>query len=164
VADDAAFEAFYRSEHERMVRALTLALGDRSLAEDCAQVGFERAYARWDRMSQYEKPGAWVYVVAVRHGWKTAKRRSGPTGQRTALADGSTSIDGDLWFAQVVQQLPPRQREALVLRHLADLTLADVAKAQRVSVGTVKASLHAAYRRLRVDVAEVEEVHELEDR
>lgn len=53
---------------------------------------------------------------------------------------------------------PPRQREAVVLRHLADLPPSDIAKAQGVTVGTVKASLYAAYRHLRVPVTEDEEV------
>lgn len=161
MVDDSEFEAFYRSEQDQIVRALTLALGDRPLAEDCAQVGFERAYARWGRVSRHERPGAWVYVVAVRHGWRLSSRRPAPPdGQVPPLEgdDETSAVDGSLRFEELLRVLPRRQREALVLRHLADLKLADIAAAQRVTTGTVKASLHAAYERLRVHIATTEEV------
>ena len=160
MADDAAFEAFYRSQRAAIVRALTLALGNRQLAEDCAQVGFERAYSRWARVSRHERPAAWVYVVAVRQGWRLTRRAEVDDAVRepASLADGEAAVDGALWFAEVLRGLPRRQREAVVLRHLADLKLSDIAAAQRVTTGTVKASLHQAYERLRVQLAATEEV------
>ena len=61
------FEAFFKEEYEPVVRALTLALGDRPSAEDSAQDGFAKAFARWNRVGLMERPAAWVYVVALRH-------------------------------------------------------------------------------------------------
>lgn len=56
-----------------------------------------------------------------------------------------------LW--QAVQQLPPRQREAVALRYVADFSEAEVAERMGVAVGTVAATLHAAWARLASVVA-----------
>ncbi len=158
VVVDGSFEAFFRAEHPAMVRSLTLALGDRSLAEDCAQVGFERAFARWSRVSQHDRPGSWVYVVAVRHGWRHKSRHLGAPLRDEISVDVATTVAGEIRFSELLDRLPRRQREAVVLRHLADLRLSEIAEAQRVTTGTVKASLYAAYERLRVEVSAAEEV------
>ena len=52
----------------------------------------------------------------------------------------------EVW--QVVRQLSPRQREAVILRHVADLTEGDVTAAMRVSRSTVSSTLADAHRRL----------------
>jgi RNA polymerase sigma factor (sigma-70 family) len=58
-----------------------------------------------------------------------------------------------------ITTLPARQREAVVLRYLADLPLADVAAAMGCAVGTVKATLHNALRSLRVELEEDEDAY-----
>ena len=49
----------------------------------------------------------------------------------------------------MLAQLTPRQRQAIVLRYHADLSLGEVAEALGCRVGTVKATLHQALGRLR---------------
>jgi RNA polymerase sigma factor (sigma-70 family) len=39
-----------------------------------------------------------------------------------------------------MRRLPPRQREALVLRYFADLSVNEIAKTMGVSAGTVKST------------------------
>lgn len=157
------FDAFYAGSWEPVVRSLTLALGDRTLAEDAAQVAFERAFARWARVGNYERPGTWVYVVAIREGGRLRRRQRTEPQADAALAshdDHAAGVESAAWVASVLRELPPRQREAIVLRHVVGLPLRDIASAQRVTIGTVKASLHAAHQRLRVlvDDHEPEEV------
>ncbi len=66
------------------------------------------------------------------------------------------------WVAEALERLPPRQRAAVVLRHLAGLRIAEVAEALGVRTGTVKSSLHAAYASLRVELADPLESEEVE--
>jgi len=54
-------------------------------------------------------------------------------------------------------RLTPRQRLAVVLRHLVDLSTADVAAAMGCAEGTVKSTLHAAMQALRIDLDEEED-------
>lgn len=156
------FEGFFQRHHDGVVRALTLVFADRAAAEDAAQVGFERAFARWARVGTYERPATWVYVVAVRHGRRQLRPREVPGGSdgagehdRDAAADDHAQASVDrVAVAEQVAQLPPQQRAVVVLRHLVGLPLAEIAEALGLRVGTVKSTLHAAHRRLRVAVAE----------
>ena len=142
-----------------MRRALTLAVRDPQMAEDMAQEGFARALRRWHVVSVADRPAAWVYVVAVRE----ARRRQ----RKAALEDGPRWDEGahvdvlaDVDLHAALDTLAPRQRMAVVLRLLADLSVADTARAMRCSEGTVKATLHKALARLRVELEEVEEVRD----
>src|SRR5687767_9266140 len=80
MGDPDGFEAFFRQHRDPVVRALTLVFGERGAAEDAAQVGFERAFARWHRVGTYERPATWVYVVALRHGRRQLRPMEGPHG------------------------------------------------------------------------------------
>ena len=50
VATTPDFEAVFRDAFEPMVRALTVASGSRTVAEDCVQEAFSRAFVRWRRI------------------------------------------------------------------------------------------------------------------
>jgi RNA polymerase sigma factor (sigma-70 family) len=54
-----------------------------------------------------------------------------------------------LALVDALARLPRRQREAVALRYLADLTIDDVALTLGVSAGTVKQSVHRALHTLR---------------
>jgi RNA polymerase sigma factor (sigma-70 family) len=53
-------------------------------------------------------------------------------------------------LGEAIDQLPERQRLAIVLRYGLDLSLDDVAAAMGCAVGTVKSTVHAALARLHV--------------
>lgn len=153
------FDDFMGQEYEGVVRALTLVFNDRDLAEDCAQDAFEKALIRWRRVSAMDRPGTWVYVVAVRRGRRQLERIGravGVTPMDDRLLEQDAVVDA-MWVQQLLTTLPLRQRAVVVLRHAGGLPLADIAAALGISVGTVKSTLHAAYRNLRVEVAEQEE-------
>lgn len=148
------FDAFFDAEYDGIVRALTLAFGDRYVAEDAAQVGFERAFARWRSVALMERPATWVYVVAVRHGRRDLHRTSNRTAERPvdSCPGPEEQVVDTVWMMTALRGLPPRQRAAVVLRHLGGLQLAEVADALGIRIGTLKSTLHAAYRNLRVEI------------
>jgi len=155
------FEAFYAEHFARVCRSLTVALGDRLLAEESVQEAFIRAYVYWRRVAKMERPVGWVHVVAMRVALK--RRPAAPlslvTPVATALAD--TVVDRESRRAAIAQ-LPERQRIAIVLRYLADLPLADVARAMGCAVGTVKSTLFSALARLHVELDEVADLEEVQ--
>jgi RNA polymerase sigma-70 factor, ECF subfamily len=63
--------------------------------------------------------------------------------QQAALEEERSVLRG------VLQDLPQRQREALILRFFEDLSLEQAARSMDCAVGTVKATLHQAIRSLR---------------
>ncbi|MBI5087527.1 MAG: SigE family RNA polymerase sigma factor [Actinobacteria bacterium] len=137
------FEAFFRREHPRLV-AMGIGLsGDRELGRELAQEALLRAYRHWPRLREYEQPGAWVRRVLVNLAIDAARSRAS---ERRALQRLATpaplvadAVADDWWRA--VRALPHRQRAAVVLHYLDDLSIDEVAHILEVTSGTVKASL-----------------------
>ena len=144
----APFEVWYEAHHPRLVATLVLATGDLDTAREAADEACARALARWARVGLMASPEAWTYRVAIniiRRRW----RRRALEGRLLRRHPAPTEVPppGDeAW--ELVRALPPRQRTAVVLRHVADLTEADIAKAMGVTRSTVSSTLSAAHRTL----------------
>lgn len=142
------FEDWYRREHPRLVTSMLLVAGNLHLAQEAADEAFARALARWDRVSGMASPNGWTYRVALnvlrRRGRRAAR-------ERELLARGRPPEQvpapaGEAW--DVVRRLPPRQRTAVVLRYVADLTEEQVGAAMGVSRSTISSALADARRTL----------------
>jgi RNA polymerase sigma-70 factor (sigma-E family) len=129
---DLAFEGLYRLAYRVAFRIL----GDQGDAEDVAQEALARASVRWSRLE--DRPEGWVTRVASNLAIDRYRRRRrppvpmGPVG----IVDPYLGERGDLVAA--LRRLPRRQREAVVLRYLADLSEAQAAREMGCSVGAVK--------------------------
>jgi RNA polymerase sigma-70 factor (ECF subfamily) len=153
------FDEFYLAHFDDVARALTLAGADRELARDATQEAFARALRRWRSVRSMDRPDGWVYVVAMnqlRDHWRKLERRELP---EAVPVDAIAGVATRLLVRDAIARLPTRQRQAVVLRYLADLPLADVASAMDCAVGTVKAALHSALRALRVDLEEDDDAY-----
>jgi len=145
------FETWYQREYPRIVNTLTLAIGDRQVAADAASEAFVRALAKWDRVSVMERPGGWLYKVAINDARKRLRKanRDRTMAPDVAWAPSDTSPiepDHELWAA--VARLPQRTREVVVLRYVADLTEPAIADALGVRRGTVATMLRRAHQSL----------------
>jgi RNA polymerase sigma-70 factor (sigma-E family) len=148
------FESFFADEYGEVLRTVALAIGDRARAEEVTQEAFARAYRRWRTVSRANRPAAWVYVVAL-NAERSRFRRESRVDPDRAPEDrpGRDPIEPALARVEVqrlLDRLPPRQRAAIVLRYLGDLTVPEVARALGCADGTVKSTLHDALRNLRV--------------
>ena len=154
------FEDFFRAEYETVLRALVLALGERQRAEEAAQDAFATALRRWRTVSRTDRPGTWVYVVALRAERRRLARAARPEGEGVAAPvsdDTASALDG-VWINGALNALTERQRLATVLRYYADLPVEDVARVMGCAPGTVKATVHTALSRLRINLVEQEGV------
>jgi RNA polymerase sigma factor (sigma-70 family) len=119
---------------------------------------FSRAYERWPRVSAMDSPMGWVYRVALNDLRRRMRRRAH---ERLLLRRvhveivPPADIDPELWAA--VAALPPRQREAIVLRYVGDLTEREVATVLGISEGAASNALTAARRRLADQLTDREE-------
>ncbi len=59
------FEGFFDREYPRMVAVAYAVSGSRWAAEELAQEACLRAYRSWDKVSGYDKPGAWLRRVTI---------------------------------------------------------------------------------------------------
>ena len=152
------FDEFFATHYRGVVTALEFAVLDRSLAEDAAQEAFVRALRRWRTVAHTDRPATWVYVVAMREARRQLRRR---TRQPRDIAKGNVTdvavaVTEGVPLREALARLPPRQRQAVTLRFLADLPVADIARAMSCKQGTVKSTLHAALTSLRVELDDSE--------
>jgi RNA polymerase sigma factor (sigma-70 family) len=143
------FEDWYRAEHPRVLAALTLVSGDVDLAREATDEAFARALLAWRRVSAMERPGGWLYTVALNGVRRQARRRSKERELLAGVPDpppGLADRYGEVW--SVVQTLPPRQRAAVVMKYLLDMRDVDIAAAMKIAPGTVASTLSAARARL----------------
>src|SRR5919106_3224608 len=126
-----SFEGFYQSEYRAML-GIALALApDTSAAEDLVQEAFITAHRRWDRVSQYDNPKAWVRRVLINRATSLRRRvsaelraltRLGPPEPATPDFSAETS---DVW--KEVHRLPRRQQQAIVLHYVGQLSMVELA-------------------------------------
>jgi RNA polymerase sigma-70 factor (ECF subfamily) len=145
-------EAMFQTHYARLVRALTVIGGDREAAADAVQEAFIQACLRWDRISNYDDPVAWVRRVALNrlsNQRRSVFRRFGAiarSGQPDPVAEPSP--DG-LDLAAALHRLPEQQRTAVALHYVEGLKVREVALAMGVTEGTVNRHLHRAREALR---------------
>jgi RNA polymerase sigma factor (sigma-70 family) len=122
-------------------------LGDRGSAQDIAQESLARAYQRWTKIIDYRQ--AWVARVAGNLAIDQLRRHR-PASEVTASIDPVMIVIERLDLQRALLDLPKRQRDAVVLRYIADLSEADVAALLGCSPGTVKSHLNRGTTRLRL--------------
>ena len=158
---DGVFERLVH-DHQDQIFALGLALtGNRHDAEEVAQDTFLRAYRALatytpERVREL-KQKAWLHRIAVnvvRNRTRGLRPRlvelngNEPARGASPEEDALRRIEIDE-LASRVSALPARYREALVLRHVQDLSYAEVSEALGQPVGTVKSNVHRGLKMLR---------------
>lgn len=154
------FEEFFVERYGEVVRSMRLVVGDPTRAEELAEEAFARAFRHWSRVSQLDRPVAWVYVVAcneARRAWRREQRSPRWFGRdQRVVVDPTAMVATELDVRAALTQLGDRQRAAVVLRYFADLPLAEIAAVMGCATGTVKATLHQALDRLRIELEDVD--------
>ena len=151
------FDDLFRAEYPGLVRRVQLVVGSTALAEEIVQDTFCGALERWGRVRHVDRPGAWVQVVALRRAIKVEGRRRRGSELVPAWSPASDAGPVDIDLQRAIAALPEGQRRAVVLHHLADLSVDDVAEVLGVSAGTVKTQLHRGRARLAEVLREPEE-------
>ena len=171
VEDDRALVEFCRAEWPRLVGSLSLDVGSRELAEDLAQETLARVCTHWRRVRKADSPSAWAHRVAFNLAKSHGRRQATWKRVRTRAYDGPRgAVDPDRASALAVRDalatLPLAQRQAVILRYFADLSVRDTAAAMRCPENTVKTHTRRALEALRssgllddaIDVVDEEEV------
>lgn len=141
---DDDYRAFYAVAFPRLVGQVYLLTGNFAEAQDVVQEAFIRGWNRRRRFPDGDVPDAWIRTVARRLAvsrWRSARvavtawRRHGPA----EVAEGPSEDTAMLVAA--LQRLTEDQRRAIVLHHLCDLPVDQVAAEVGAPTGTVKARL-----------------------
>lgn len=157
------FESFYRREFRDVVGLAYALSGSRLAAEDLAQDAFVAAHQRWDRISGYDKPGAWVRRVVSNLAVSGFRRRAAEVKAMARLAGHRHQPlpelepqDEEFWGK--VRQLPDRQAQAIALFYVEDRSVAEIAEILECSPATAKVHLfrgrQSLARKLKLEVSD----------
>lgn len=153
------FARFYAASWPRLYGQVRLASTSAAEAEDSLQEAYSRALVRWDRIAAYDDPEAWVRRVAINelNSAHRRRRRLRALAPRLCVIEGSAdpmegaTASADLWT--LVKSLPGRQRAAIVLYYVADLSIEQVAEELHKPTGTIKSDLHRARHSLAIQLS-----------
>jgi RNA polymerase sigma-70 factor (sigma-E family) len=153
---DPSFDEFVSRGSARLLRSAYLLTGDRAHAEDLLQVALVRTARRWEQARA--APAAYAHRVLInlvhdRHRRLARRVVEQPLDDRNAaerpvVDHAEPVIDHDA-IIRAVKLLAPRQREVVVLRFFADLSVSETAEAIGSSPGSVKTHASRALARLR---------------
>lgn len=147
-----SFEAFYRAEVDNLYRALAVTLGDHHVGREAVDEAMARACARWRTVGGYDRPGGWVYRVALNWGrsrWRKIRREEHADPPDGTVA-GPEPPGGPALAA--LQRLPLDQRAVVVCRVLLDMDTAQTATALRIPEGTARSRLSRGLAVLRQEI------------
>lgn len=160
VAD--GFEAFAAAETRRLLTLARVLAGNDHDAWDLTQDTLVRVGLRWSHVDQSRNPHGYARTTLVRLNLNRLRKlrrewlTSSPGDHAAAATEPPPGVDGmDAWLDAALQSLPSRQRAAVVLRHLEDLPLAEIADALGCSTGTVKTHISRGLAALRTAVPEL---------
>lgn len=144
------FDSFFRREFVGLVSLAEAVSGDPAHAEDLAAEAMSRAHAKWDTVSQHDKPGAWVRRVTINLAHSRRRRRGTESRALRANRHETTVAPPEphhpVWAA--VAKLPKKQRAAVALRYIEDLPVADIADILECTVSTATSHLHEGRKKL----------------
>jgi RNA polymerase sigma factor (sigma-70 family) len=149
------FQDLVERQRATVYRFLTVAVGPVD-ADDCFQETFIAALRAYPRLTTGERLDRWILKIASRkaidHHRATA-RRAIPTDDlpERVTHDPEPNADDPLWAA--VRALPPKQRVAVVHRHVLDRSYADIAELMDTTEEAARANVHQGTKRLRELIA-----------
>ena len=149
-------ERAFREERAQVVATVARRLGDLQLAEDAVSEAFAAAAATWPTAGVPDRPGAWLTTTAWRKALDTVRRdRSTPgTVEGSVPAAPEPGLQDEDALLQLVltcchPALAIEARVALTLRHVAGLSVAEIAAGFLVPEETMAKRLVRARTKIR---------------
>jgi RNA polymerase sigma-70 factor (sigma-E family) len=152
-----AVTAIYTAHYRSLVRLAVLLVRDVATAEEVVQDSFIAMHAAWRRLRDTEKALSYLRQSVVnrsrsvlRHRMVVDKNAPKPAPDMPSAEQGAISLLERSAVIAALRTLPPRQREALVLKYYADLSEAQIATTMGISRGAVKSHTARGVAALRV--------------
>ncbi len=157
--DQRAFDLLVEEHRREVYRLAYRLLGNHADADDLAQEAFLRCYRSLGRFRG--ESSFRTYLTRIVLNLSADLRRAGSRGRqvpmeevpegdlaRAAPPDGAELVL-EATLRRAIRRLPPRQREALVLRVFQEMKFREIAEVMGCTVGTAKANFFHALKRLR---------------
>jgi len=139
--------ALYQTHSLGLVKLAVLMVGDQPTAEDIVQEAFLGLYRRWRALRDADRALGYLrssVLNGCRAIHRTRYRRQAivldPPTDMASAEEEAVLAEAHREVLAALRQLPDRQREAVVLRYILDMTEAQAAETMGVSQGTVKSA------------------------
>lgn len=163
-------ETLFAKHHAEIYAYLVRMVRDADLAADLTQDAFVKAYRAYASLQKDENARAWLYQIAhrvaldeIRHRrivrmvpWTGESRGAAPSAEHLAM---DLRLSGPL--ERALARIPERQREALLLAEVHDMTGLELAATLGVSHVAARAILTRARESLRRALAAEQEAERL---
>jgi RNA polymerase sigma-70 factor, ECF subfamily len=159
--DQAAYEALIRSRLERLLRLALSIVGNEADARDAVQESCLKAWRELPSLRDAERFEAWLWRITINACRSSLRGRrranvheiavdddasdAGPAQPGGEFADEVTVKDA---IRRAFRRLDPEKRTILVLHHVEERPITEIAALLGIADGTAKSRLHAARRSL----------------
>jgi RNA polymerase sigma-70 factor (sigma-E family) len=144
-------EDLYRTHRMRLVRLALLLVDEPATAEDVVQEAFTGLHRHWGNLRDGAAAVGYLRTAVVNGSRsvlrrrKTARDYTPPHAVNARSAESLAMLTAEHQaVVAALSQLPPRQREVLVLRYYGGLSESEIADAAGISKGTVKSTASRA--------------------
>ena len=158
----ACIEQLFARHHDEIYGFLARMLRDDELAADVAQETFVKAYRAFDTLVELDRARAWLFQIASRTALDEIRRRKIVrfvpwTGESRGTAPSAEDLALQRRFSSELERalaaIPERQRTALLLSELNELTGQELASALGVTHVAARALLTRARESMRQALA-----------
>lgn len=153
---DLAVTKLYHEYYRQLVRLSALLVRDIGTAEEVVQESFIAMHSGWRRLRDNDKALSYLRQSVVnrsrsvlRHRVVVDRNAPKPPPDMPSAEHGAIALLERSDVIAALQTLPPRQKEAVVLRFYADLSEAQIAEVMQISRGAVKSHTARAMAALR---------------
>ena len=172
--DETAFTALLKKYEKQIHAFVWKRVKDYHIAEEITQDTFLKAYEKLDTLRDPDRFSGWLYMIATRCSLTWLGERRIPMQSLEAMSKAEIEA---LFYAQymaeqteklgteqqrevvayLLQKLPERERTAVVLHYLSEMTCEEIGDFLEISPNTVKSQLHRARERLKQEESVVHE-------
>jgi len=172
--DENAFTDLVKKYEKRIHAFVWRRVRDYHIAEEITQDTFLLAYEKLGTLRDPNRFSGWLYMIATRRFLTWLAEKNIPMKSLEAMSEAEVEA---LFYAQylaeqteklatekqrevveyLLQKLPSRERTAVVLYYLSEMTCEEIGEFLEVSPNTVKSQLHRARKRLKKEESMVRE-------
>jgi RNA polymerase sigma factor (sigma-70 family) len=163
--DETAFKQVFEAHQHRIYNTILYMVQSVEEAEDLTQEVFVEVFLSIENFKKESKLSTWIYRIAINKAlnhlrFKKAKKRLGtvlsifnisstddiPNFIHPGILLENKELSEKLYHA--INQLPEKQKTAFVLRHLEDLSYAEIAEVMETTTPSVESLLFRAKQNL----------------
>jgi RNA polymerase sigma-70 factor (ECF subfamily) len=149
--DSEAFNLLIRHWERPIYNFIVRLIGDRDEAMDLSQDCFMKAYRELRTLKDRDRFSSWLYRIAHNACLSRLRKNHGKTWVELDPEAGHVHmpVENRLAVEKALGQLPPDQREVVILKVFQDLKFEEIAMIQDAPISTVKSRLYMAFEKLR---------------